>query len=206
MPPAVRIRPSPAIASVVTPTIMPGRHAGHHRRVAGLADAGDAAALDADVGLADAGPVDDQRVGDDAVERLGVGDARPPGPARRAAPCRRRTCTRRRSAWRRARPRRRGRCRRGARCRPSSGRRCRRSAGARCGAAWWASDEVRVSTRRTVLVSPGSNRTAVPAGMSRRLPRGPGAIEIERRGWSRRTGSGCRPGSAGRRGWSPAAR
>ena len=71
MPPAVRISPSPAIASVVTPTTMPGGDAGHHVGVAGLADAGDAAALDADVGLADAGPVDDERVGDDAVERVG---------------------------------------------------------------------------------------------------------------------------------------
>ena len=53
----------------------PVGHAGHDVGIAGLADAGDAAALDADVGLADAGPVDDQRVGDDAVERAVVGDA-----------------------------------------------------------------------------------------------------------------------------------
>ena len=46
-----------------------GGHAGHDVGIAGLADAGDASVLDADVGLADAGPVDDQRVGDDAVER-----------------------------------------------------------------------------------------------------------------------------------------
>ncbi len=69
MPPAVRISPSPAMASVVTPTTMSGGHAGHHVGIAGLADAGDAPALDADVRLADAGPVDDERVGDDAVER-----------------------------------------------------------------------------------------------------------------------------------------
>ena len=137
MPPAVRIRPSPAITSVVTPTIMPGRHAGHHVRVAGLADAGDAAVLDADVGLVDAGPVDDQRVGDDAVERLGVGDARRPGPCRRAAPCRRRTCTRRRRcvASRSTSSDEAGVAEADA-CRRWSGRRCRRSAGARCGVAW----------------------------------------------------------------------
>ena len=38
-----------------------------HVGVAGLADAGDAAVLDADVGLDDAPVVDDQRVGDDGV-------------------------------------------------------------------------------------------------------------------------------------------
>ena len=107
--------------------------AGHHVRVAGLADAGDAAVLDADVGLADAGPVDDQRVGDDAVERAARRRRRPPGPCRRAAPCRRRTCTRRRRRSRRARPRRRGPCRRAGPGRRWSGRRCRRSAGGRCG-------------------------------------------------------------------------
>ena len=53
----------------------PRRDAGHDVGIAGLADAGDAAVLDADVGLADAGPVDDQRVGDDAVERVGIADA-----------------------------------------------------------------------------------------------------------------------------------
>ena len=39
-----------------------------HVRVAGLADAGDAAVAQADVGLDDAGVVDDQRVGDDGVD------------------------------------------------------------------------------------------------------------------------------------------
>ena len=37
-------------------------------RVAGLADGGDAAVAQADVGLDDAGVVDDQRVGDDGVD------------------------------------------------------------------------------------------------------------------------------------------
>ena len=61
--------------------------AGHHVGVAGLADAGDPAALDADVGLVDAGPVDDERVGDDAVER--ASSATPaawPMPSRRTLP------------------------------------------------------------------------------------------------------------------------
>ena len=136
MPPAVRISPSPAIASVVTPTTMPVGDAGHHIGVAGLADAGDAAVLDADVGLADAGPVDDQRVGDDAVERARRRRRRPPAPCRRAAPCRRRTCTRRRRRWRRARLRRRAPCRRGERGRRSSGRRCRRSGADRSDGSW----------------------------------------------------------------------
>ena len=50
--------------------------AGHHVRISGLSDPGDAAVLDPDVGLEDAGPVDHQRIGDDAVERVLVGRAR----------------------------------------------------------------------------------------------------------------------------------
>ena len=50
-------------------------HTGLHVGVAGLADGGDAAALQADVGLDDAPVVDDQRVGDDAVVRLVVAGA-----------------------------------------------------------------------------------------------------------------------------------
>jgi hypothetical protein len=45
-------------------------HARLHVGVAGLADGGDAAALDADVGLDDAPVVDDQGVGDDHVVRF----------------------------------------------------------------------------------------------------------------------------------------
>ena len=45
--------------------------AGLHVGIAGLADAGDAAVLEADVGLDDAPVIDDERVGDD-----GVGDVR----------------------------------------------------------------------------------------------------------------------------------
>ena len=52
-----------------------GRDPGHRVGVARLADAGDAAVLDADVGLADAGPVEDQRVRDHAVERVGIAAA-----------------------------------------------------------------------------------------------------------------------------------
>jgi hypothetical protein len=48
------------------------RHAGLDVRIAGLADAGDAAVLEADVGLDDAPVVDDQRVGDDGVGDLGA--------------------------------------------------------------------------------------------------------------------------------------
>jgi hypothetical protein len=57
--------------------------------VAGLADGGDAAVLEADIGLVDAGPVDDQRVGDDGVDgALGAGALA--APCRRGSPCRRR--------------------------------------------------------------------------------------------------------------------
>jgi hypothetical protein len=52
------------------------RHAGHDVRITGLADPGNAPVLDADIGLANAGPVDDERIGDHAVERGLVGNAR----------------------------------------------------------------------------------------------------------------------------------
>ena len=59
--------------------------------VAGLADGGDAAVLDADVGLDDAPVVEDQRVGDDGVDRARRRGPPGPGPCRRGSPCRRRT-------------------------------------------------------------------------------------------------------------------
>ena len=70
MPPAVTIMPSPAMTSVPGPmTIV---DAGLDVRVAGLADGGDAAVLEADVGLDDAGDgIDDQRVGDHRIDHLG---------------------------------------------------------------------------------------------------------------------------------------
>jgi hypothetical protein len=68
MPPAVTIIPSPAMISVPPPM---DRHARLDVRIAGLADAGDAAALDGDVGLDDSPVVDDQRVGDHRVGDFG---------------------------------------------------------------------------------------------------------------------------------------
>ena len=78
-PPAVRIRPSPAMTSVPGPMTMvtPGWVSG----LPALPMACDAAVAQADVGLVDAGPVDDQRVGDDGVDgalgarRLGLAHA-----------------------------------------------------------------------------------------------------------------------------------
>ncbi len=70
MPPAVRIMPSPAITSVPAPI-----DDGDVRLdigIARLADRADATVLDADVGLHDAGVVDDQRVGDDRVRDFGA--------------------------------------------------------------------------------------------------------------------------------------
>ena len=51
------------------------RDARHHVGIAGLADAGDAPVLHPDVGLVDAGPIDDERVGDHQIERALVADA-----------------------------------------------------------------------------------------------------------------------------------
>jgi hypothetical protein len=47
------------------------RHPRLNVRIAGLADAGDASALDGDVGLDDSPVVDDQRVGDHRVGDIG---------------------------------------------------------------------------------------------------------------------------------------
>ncbi len=66
-PPAVRILPSPAIASVAGPDH--DVDAGLGVRVARLADAGDPPVPDPDVGLDDAGVVEDQGVGDHGVDR-----------------------------------------------------------------------------------------------------------------------------------------
>ena len=71
MPPAVRILPSPAITSVPGP--IDDVDARLDVGIAGLADRGDAAVLDADIGLDDAPVVDDQRVGDDGVDRALLG-------------------------------------------------------------------------------------------------------------------------------------
>ena len=73
MPPAVRILPSPAIdlGARADDDVDAGLDVG----IAGLADAGDAAVPEADVGLDDAPVVDDQRVGDDGVDgALGARD------------------------------------------------------------------------------------------------------------------------------------
>ena len=64
-----------------------GRDARHHVRIAGLADAGDAPVLDADVGLVDAGPVDDERVGDhESSARSSLTPAACPMPSRSTLP------------------------------------------------------------------------------------------------------------------------
>ena len=52
-----------------------GHHAGHNVRIASFANAHDANVLDADIGLEDAGAVNDQRVGDDQIQRVGWRDA-----------------------------------------------------------------------------------------------------------------------------------
>ena len=57
--------------------------AGLHVRVAGLADGGDAAVLDADIGLDDAPVVEDQRVGDHRVDSAVARGCLATGPCRR---------------------------------------------------------------------------------------------------------------------------
>ena len=65
-PPAVRILPSPAITSVPGPMMMVDARL--DVRIAGLADGGDAAVLDADIGLHDAPVVHHDGVGDHRVD------------------------------------------------------------------------------------------------------------------------------------------
>ena len=61
--------------------------AGLHIRIAGLADGGDAAVGDGDVGLDDAPVVDDQCVGDDGIDRaLACEDCDWPMPSRITLP------------------------------------------------------------------------------------------------------------------------
>ena len=73
MPPAVTMQPSPAMTSVAAPMTMPGVMPLWMQRISGVADADDAPVLDADVGLDDAlHGIEDQRVGDDEIERFGV--------------------------------------------------------------------------------------------------------------------------------------
>ena len=202
MPPAVRIVPSPAMTSVPGPMTMPG-HAGCMSGLPALPMADDAAVLDADVGLDDAPVVEDQRVGDDGVERAVGAGAPATGPCRRGSPCRRRTrllavdgevvldlddrsvsasrtrspvvgpyrCAYCRRSIRRAMqppPHARSRA---AAPRPPPAARPSSSTGPLASA--FPPRTIRrpaISTSATVRVSPGSKRTAVPAGTSRRRP------------------------------------
>ena len=105
MPPAVRIRPLPAMISVRRADHQVRVDAVHDVGVAGLAERDDPAVADADVGLDDAPVVEDDRAGDHEVGRaLGRG-SRAPGPSTRGSPCRRRTRPRRRPRTGPARPR-----------------------------------------------------------------------------------------------------
>ena len=104
MPPAVRIRPSPAITSVAAPITRPGVTPSMMPGVARLADRRDAPVADADVGLVDARRVDDHALRDDEIGRAAVARRRSAtAPCRRESPCRRRTSPRRRRRRSRAR-------------------------------------------------------------------------------------------------------
>ena len=69
IPPAVRIRPSPAMISVVGPISSAGSTPSIDVGVAGLAERDDAAVLDADVAVDDAPVVEHDDVGDHEVGR-----------------------------------------------------------------------------------------------------------------------------------------
>ena len=67
MPPAVRISPSPAMASVDADDHT-RCDAIHNMRIAGLADAGYFAVLNADIRLVNARTVHDERIRDDRIQ------------------------------------------------------------------------------------------------------------------------------------------
>ena len=64
------------MTSVVTPMIIPCVTPAMTSGLPGLADAGDQAVFDADVGFVNAGVIDDQGVGDDAIQRIRLAHAR----------------------------------------------------------------------------------------------------------------------------------
>ncbi len=66
-PPAVRIFPSPAMTSVPGPMMMVTF--GLNVRIAGLADGKNIAVLDADIGFHDAPMIENERIGDDGIDR-----------------------------------------------------------------------------------------------------------------------------------------
>ena len=210
MPPGVAIRPS-AVAHRRSPPpqISAGCDAVHDRRVAGLADADDAAVLDADVALDDAEHrIDHHGVADHHVERARgavVAGGEPHAVAQRLAAAVQALVARDRVSRARSRPA--ARCRRAGRASPVVGPYMRgvvadgdilpicfrlrlkpRSRGAaqrlfldaparRARTVGQAVEAVDLagaaegSRASTSLLSPGSKRTAVPAGMSSRMPK-----------------------------------
>ena len=159
------------------------RDARHHVGIAGFADACDASVFDADVGLVDAGPIDDERVGDDEIERAIVADARrlSHAVAQHLAAAELALvavdrvvaldlCDQIRVGQANAIARR-GAVDVGVMPPRHAVAHSRPPRTIRLPA---------ISTSATVLVSPGSNRTAVPAGMSRRRPVATCSIEFER--------------------------
>ena len=184
-----------------------------HVGVAGLADGGDAAVLDADVGLDDAPVVEDQRVGDHGVDRalgaraLALRHAVADGLAAAelhflavAAGAQgvvvldldHQVGVGQADAVADGRAEHFGvgaasdRCH--ARAFLAPGRESRRP-----------SRSPAKSTSSTVRCWPGSKRTAVPEAMFSRMPRAASRSKPQRARWSRRSGSASRPGSAGRR-------
>ena len=171
-----------------------GVDAVHGVGVAGLAERGDPAVADADVGLDDAPVVEHDGAGDDGVGRaFGTGGAAP-GPWTRGSPCRRRRRPRRRSVRARRsgppRPRRAsvgvGEPDRGRRWWGRTGRRRRRGTSSGIEGASGLAARVRrpracrrAGTSATSTGMPGSKRTAVPAAMFRRRPRAARAVELQ---------------------------
>ena len=160
----------------------PWRDSGHDVGIAGLADRRDAPVLDADVGFVDGGPVDDERIGDHAVEGLVLADAgglAHPIPQHFAAAELALVAVGRVIALDLGDEIGIAEAHAVSGCRAEQ----RRVVPAIDGVAHGRGSNSRakllpptitrrpaIATSATVFVSPGSNRTAVPAGMSRRFP------------------------------------
>ena len=202
IPPAVRMRPSPAMMSVDGPISRSGSHAIGDVGVAGLAERDDAALADAHVAADDAPVVEDDDVRDDDVGRAlrrrpealehrfadGLAAAEDGLVATDAAvlfDLEPEVGVGEPQAVAHG-----GAVERGVAGAVDAGHRATCRPGTVCAPASF--------TSVTVRDAPGSNRSDVPAGMSKRKPVGRGAVERSA-SLTRRRGSASRPGSGDRR-------
>ena len=184
MPPAVRIRPSPATTSVLGPISSSGWTPSAMSGLPALPSATMRPSRTPTSQLDDAPVVEHDDVRDHEVGRALGGGRACPAASTRGSSCRRRTPPRRRRRSGPPRPRARGRCRPGARGRRPSARRARRSARGRSGSRAQPAGRARGARRRARRASRRARRPARSAPTSRRERRAGSprrrAVEVER--------------------------